>query len=221
MPFTQSLERVKTPLEQRIADKYPSHEPLDRLVIPFEEGDTRLTTRDRENFKNPVFRINQRGVIEVFTGGMAHLRDHTEVERDFKAHRAELDKRYEAEQAEAEADIKRFTVEAAALARQLDEAYDQPDTSALRLGRMDDQLSTVNRQLRNAQNIVTDAKPKISSAMWIALSMNAPVRFRVGEIGREVTRLRERVMEEFGNVLPLKSEAHFDRFISLEVTWRR
>jgi len=220
MPLVKG--QPKTPLEAGLWELYSTHAALNSLTIPFSDGSPKLTMRDRESFKNPVFRINQkRGVIEVFTGGMAHLRDHEEAQRDFKAQRAALDKRHAEEQAEAEADIKRFTGESETLARQLDEAYDQPDTSSRRLGRLDDQLSTTNRQLRNAQNSLTDAKPKISGPLWLAMSMNAPVRVNLGELGREVSRLKDRELERFGGVLPLKSEAHFDRFISLEVTWRR
>jgi len=220
MPFLTSVGRAPSSLEARLLSRYPTHHRLESLVIPFSEGDARLFMNDRD-FKAPIFRLNQkRGVIEVFNGGMSHLRDHVEVERDFRAQREDLDKRHASEQATAKADIIRYTQESNKLAKQLEEAYNTPNTSALRLGKLGDDLSTVNIRLMKAREAVTDARPKISGALWLAMSLNAPDRLNVGEIGREVARLRDRVLEEF-DALPKRSTCKFDSLVSLEVTWKR
>jgi len=216
--FSKSSQKPKSSLGNGLWQKYEGHAPLKDLKIPFKEAV--VTLHVPPEFREPVFRLNEKkGLIEVFPGGPPHLRDYSEAQRDFIALRTSLDTQHAQAQAAAKSDIERLSKESAVLAQQLSDGYKSANVSALRLGKLGDDLSTCNTRLELAKNAVTKHKGAISGAMYLALSLNSPVKIDVGELARVVVRLRDRTLLEFGGALPRKSGCEFNRLVNLEVVW--
>lgn len=221
MPFVKGIE-IMGSLSQALVDKYEGVTPLDALMVPLKEGDVTLHMIS-DNLMTPVFQINGKKQIEVFPGGMRHFNDCNEARRYHKALLERHDKDWADRKRHYEKELREQRKAARNLKRQIDEIQSSTETSGLRLGHASDQLVMTNRRIDEAKQKLGElaTRPKRARARnsYMALVLNAPIKIGLGELGRVVFSLRERVIKELG-VMPRKSECSLDRMIRIEVTWK-
>lgn len=221
MPFLQGLRGKprEEPLVEKMRHVYgDGYHPLADLVVPFMEGDTTLSMPE---FKNSIFTVDPAANrLTVFTDA-THARDCAEARRDFEAHRHDLDERYRADMSEARKMLRESTKKRDAARQRFEDAFNDMSVSETRKNALESELDTLNRQIRVLDEKLGERKPRISSSMWLALSMNQPYHVNVGELGRLVGRLRDRELKLYGGVLPRRSECRFNDQIGVSVGWNR
>ena len=220
MPFL-NRGRPQGSLSQSLGARYGDKvHPLIELAIPLAEADVGLAMIDGDSFRAPVFRVNGKNEIEVYTS-KDHARDYAEAVRDHREIRGRLKREHDELVSFNTERIKKLRAEKVVLTAQLLEAAEDVGVSSTRFGHLENTLSGVNRNISESSEILVTARKglKVDRAMYLALSLNAPVKVGLGELGRIVSALRGRVHEELG-VLPKRSTCDFDRLIRIEVGWR-